>query len=115
MCYVVFYTFTDFFQKQFYNSVVMKNISKKMKLPPGCYEINEESSEKLRSTLPLGWISAFVCACGRNYKLLSSLRLHHRYECGKEPSLSCQYCDKKFYHKGNMKRHLITVHQEFLH
>ncbi|XP_065203457.1 zinc finger protein OZF-like [Planococcus citri] len=35
--------------------------------------------------------------CGRTYHCLSSFRSHVRYECGKEPSFTCQYCQKKFY------------------
>lgn len=87
------------------NSVITSN------MPPGSYHINSESSYQQRNTLPPGWTSAFVCACGRYYQRVSSLRLHYRLECGKEPSVSCNFCDKKFHHKGSMKRHVFSIHK----
>ncbi|KAG8308332.1 probable transcription factor Ken [Homalodisca vitripennis] len=80
------------------------------KMPPGSSFVSETSPAHLRQSLPPDWSSAYVCRCGRKYKLLPSLKLHLRFECGKEPSFSCQFCERRFHHKGSLKRHLYTIH-----
>lgn len=53
----------------------------------------------------------FMCPkCTKSYKLKHSLFRHLRYECGKNPSYSCNACDKKFKYKYDLK-----VHQSFKH
>ncbi|XP_050536137.1 longitudinals lacking protein, isoforms A/B/D/L-like isoform X15 [Daktulosphaira vitifoliae] len=49
-------------------------------------------------------------ACGKQYKHLTSLRSHIKFECGKEPQFSCGTCSRKFSIKSNCKRHEVLVH-----
>lgn len=52
----------------------------------------------------------FVCDCGRTYKADKYLKHHQRWECGKEPSYQCQYCDFKSKRKEGLKRHIERRH-----
>ncbi|KAL1452040.1 hypothetical protein WDU94_006359 [Cyamophila willieti] len=49
-------------------------------------------------------------ACGRQYKLKSSLLNHKRWECGKEPQFKCVLCS----YAAKQKAHLLT-HIKFKH
>jgi len=49
--------------------------------------------------------------CGRTYMREDALASHLKTECGVNPSFDCPRCDKRFKLKGNMKRHLIEIHQ----
>jgi hypothetical protein len=54
----------------------------------------------------------FKCSdCGKNYKSRTSLSLHQRLECGKEPKFSCPFCPKKCHQKGNLKVHIHSKHK----
>lgn len=48
--------------------------------------------------------------CGRRYKYSRSVWLHKKMECGKEPGYQCYICYKKFHRPGNLKSHIIMVH-----
>jgi len=53
----------------------------------------------------------YVCnACGKTYRWTKSLRVHQRYECGKEPQFCCPYCPHRTKLKGNLKTHVRNVH-----
>lgn len=55
----------------------------------------------------------FKCdACSKFYRSKTSLNLHKRWECGKEPKFACPYCDKKCHQKGNLKVHIISRHRD---
>ncbi|KAF6202951.1 hypothetical protein GE061_003358 [Apolygus lucorum] len=57
--------------------------------------------------------AAFKCdACPKFYRSKTSLNLHKRWECGKEPKFACPYCDKKCHQKGNLKVHIISRHRD---
>lgn len=60
----------------------------------------------------LGSTKFYCNNCNRSYKYRQSLKLHQRVECGKAPTLVCSFCDKKFYHKGNLQSHLGLVHKK---
>uniref|UniRef100_A0A146L3D4 Longitudinals lacking protein, isoforms A/B/D/L n=2 Tax=Lygus hesperus TaxID=30085 RepID=A0A146L3D4_LYGHE len=54
-----------------------------------------------------------VCpACKKTYKLMTSLRNHQRYECGKEPQFGCPHCSYKAHQKGSIKSHMFLRHPE---
>lgn len=54
----------------------------------------------------------FNCmTCGRVYRSKTALSLHVRVECGKEPQRQCVFCLRKFYHNGDLNRHLRHVHK----
>lgn len=54
----------------------------------------------------------FSCiSCGRVYRSKTALSLHVRVECGKEPQRQCVFCLRKFYHNGDLNRHLRHVHK----
>ncbi|KAF2888972.1 hypothetical protein ILUMI_17200 [Ignelater luminosus] len=77
---------------------------------------------------PYGALDYTCPACSRSYKYLRGLRLHIKYECGKEPQFACgfpncQYrskqkgkwpsktyacldCKKVYKHSGNLNRHI---------
>ncbi|KAG8308331.1 hypothetical protein J6590_002420 [Homalodisca vitripennis] len=48
--------------------------------------------------------------CGRRYRSKTAMMLHLRVECGKSPQLHCSVCQRLFYHRGNLRRHMLTVH-----
>ncbi|XP_056648397.1 longitudinals lacking protein, isoforms A/B/D/L isoform X11 [Diorhabda carinulata] len=53
----------------------------------------------------------FCPACGRGYKLKSSLRNHMKWECGKEPQFKCPYCSYKAKQKMHITRHIERMHK----
>lgn len=58
-------------------------------------------------------VKKFGCEkCGRRYSYNQGLKQHQKYECGKEPKFKCPICQRKFYQRGNMKSHIITVHNQ---
>lgn len=52
-----------------------------------------------------------ICDCGKSYKLSSSLH-NHRLVCGKPKQFSCPYCCHKAKYKGNLKKHVATLHTD---
>ncbi|XP_043465553.1 zinc finger protein CKR1-like [Leptopilina heterotoma] len=49
----------------------------------------------------------FNCpACGRVYKLKSSLRNHQKWECGKDPQFQCPHCVYRAKQKMHIARHM---------
>ena len=57
--------------------------------------------------------SEFECPnnCGRKYKYRQSMMLHFKFECGKEPQFECEFCQKRFAHKGSLRNHVGLVHK----
>ncbi|XP_057329563.1 sex determination protein fruitless-like isoform X9 [Microplitis mediator] len=59
----------------------------------------------------------FVCpneSCQRVYKLVTSLRTHLKYECGKERRIKCAHCDYKTHRKSDLKYHFKKHHAKLL-
>lgn len=55
----------------------------------------------------------FVCQkCGKRYQSKTSLSLHIRLECGKDPMFQCQVCLRKFHQGGSLNRHIRTIHRQ---
>lgn len=48
--------------------------------------------------------------CGKEYKFMSSLNRHLKYECQKEPSYVCPLCFKKAHLRSNLLQHIRLVH-----
>lgn len=48
--------------------------------------------------------------CNKSYKYDQSLRMHQRYQCGKEPQFKCNVCPYRTYLKGNMSKHCLRMH-----
>ncbi|XP_046663247.1 uncharacterized protein LOC124356132 [Homalodisca vitripennis] len=48
--------------------------------------------------------------CGKWYRSKTSLGLHRRLECGKEPAFQCPYCPLKTHQKGNLQVHIKKKH-----
>lgn len=61
---------------------------------------------------PLGGERRFSCACGRMYKSKGSLTDHQRWECGKDPTFQCPYCEYCAKRKKHLRRHVICVHKK---
>ena len=59
-----------------------------------------------------GWTD-FVCgSCGKSYNRLVNLQRHERVECGnKEKTFHCQYCERSFYHRFELKGHMFKLHK----
>lgn len=54
--------------------------------------------------------SRFVCPnCGKDYKVLGSLRRHLRYECGQRAQFKCTLCSHSFKRVENLKSHLLNT------
>lgn len=54
----------------------------------------------------------FSCLdCSKVYKSKTSLNLHQRLECGKEPKFACPFCPKRCHQKGNLKVHIHSKHK----
>ncbi|KAK9893025.1 hypothetical protein WA026_023239 [Henosepilachna vigintioctopunctata] len=57
-------------------------------------------------------MDAFPCEnCDRRYRYQRSLNTHRKYECGKFPEFKCRLCEYSAKLKGNLKKHLIRMHQ----
>lgn len=52
--------------------------------------------------------------CGRCYSHRNNLYIHKRFICGKEPQFKCQFCEHRAKLKGNLKKHIASVHQNKL-
>ncbi|KAG7205758.1 hypothetical protein KM043_007707 [Ampulex compressa] len=53
----------------------------------------------------------YTCdTCGKEYTWKPSLTRHKREECGKEPQFTCPVCSAKIRRSGQLKQHLIYVH-----
>lgn len=50
------------------------------------------------------------CFCGKWYRSKTSLGLHKRLECGKEPAFQCPYCPLRTHQKGNLQVHIKKKH-----
>ncbi|XP_022194777.2 longitudinals lacking protein-like [Nilaparvata lugens] len=61
-------------------------------------------------------LAFFSCEdCGRCYRSKTSLGLHKRLECGKEPTFQCPYCPLKTHQKGNLNVHIKKKHTNVPH
>ncbi|KAL1451421.1 hypothetical protein WDU94_005800 [Cyamophila willieti] len=50
--------------------------------------------------------------CGKKYRSKTSLSLHKRLECGKEPAFKCPHCPLKTHQKGNLMVHMKKKHNQ---
>ncbi|KAH1002488.1 hypothetical protein HUJ04_008571 [Dendroctonus ponderosae] len=48
--------------------------------------------------------------CGKNYKLKKSLQRHFKFECGKNATFPCHYCDHISKRRDNLKKHILAIH-----
>ena len=85
------------------------------------FKVNSSSSTPTAG-MAANWMSydcdneerKFFCDCGRAYKSKGSLTDHKRWECGKDPTFQCPYCEYCAKRKKHLRRHVICVHkQEF--
>lgn len=53
--------------------------------------------------------------CGKRYRSKTSLSLHKRLECGKEPAFQCPFCPLKTHQKGNLQVHIKKKHSDPRH
>ncbi|KAK9730015.1 Zinc finger, C2H2 type [Popillia japonica] len=59
---------------------------------------------------------AYICAlCNRKYNSKSTLLRHQRYECGAEKQYQCSQCQRGFYHKHQLKDHILRRHLPDIH
>lgn len=59
--------------------------------------------------------TAYCCTdCKKYYRSKTSLNLHKRWECGKEPKFLCPFCPKRCHQKGNLKVHIHSRHRNEL-
>lgn len=83
------------------------------------YEIDHSIGDKSKSKSSNGSgstacnrkVRLFYCQCGREYKSKGSLSDHLRWECGKNPSFQCPYCEYCAKRKKHLRRHVLCVHK----
>lgn len=83
-------------------------------MPPVEVPSDQQRSQHLsqREDLRRPRVSGHECVCGKRYKWLDSLRRHQRVECGnKAKRFSCNFCDKKYKYRYEMKNHIVTHHR----
>lgn len=51
--------------------------------------------------------------CTRSYMHLGSLKIHLKWECGKEPAFQCHLCDYRCKVRGNLKSHMTHMHSKW--
>lgn len=60
-------------------------------------------------------ISKHICEqCGKLYKQKGTLAFHLRYECGKEPQFSCDFCNYKAKRKTSLNSHIAFKHKNMI-
>lgn len=65
-----------------------------------------------RHERPKDAIGSYQCPnCSRKYFHKANLTRHQRLECGKEPTMNCQYCPYITKHKSSLKSHFKYKHQ----
>lgn len=74
---------------------------------------NTPSRRRRASRLPPQNELLYSCLnnCGKTYKYRQSMMLHVKFECGKEPQFQCEFCHKKFAHRGSLRNHVGLVHK----
>lgn len=77
------------------------------------YQIKHQSDIDTSEWPSIGneYSQEFRCHCGREYKSKGSLADHRRWECGKDPSFQCPYCEYRAKRKKHLKRHVLCVHK----
>uniref|UniRef100_T1GF64 C2H2-type domain-containing protein n=1 Tax=Megaselia scalaris TaxID=36166 RepID=T1GF64_MEGSC len=73
-------------------------------------KLRDEANDEVNDETNSDDSKPFSCHCGKVYKKKTYLRQHQRFDCGVEPSFSCEYCWAKFSRKPNLKRHIALVH-----
>lgn len=72
----------------------------------GARATNKESNNKTSTSE-----NPFPCpTCPKSYKSKTSLAMHLKYQCGREPQFLCPFCSHRTYLKGNMKQHCVLKH-----
>lgn len=86
--------------------------TKNIELFPENVEVSsgDEANDEVNDETNSDDSKPFSCHCGKVYKKKTYLRQHQRFDCGVEPSFSCEYCWAKFSRKPNLKRHIALVH-----
>lgn len=86
--------------------------SMEMKSFSSINKIKSTPSLNKSASLSVQLATGFECsACGRLYKLKSSLRNHQKWECGKEPQFKCPFCVYKAKQKMHVARHMERMHK----
>lgn len=52
--------------------------------------------------------------CDKSYTMKNNLRRHQRVECGKEKTILCYICNKKFYYRQELMLHIRIKHHRAL-
>lgn len=57
-------------------------------------------------------VKKFRCEkCGKMYAWKQGLLNHVRFVCGKDPQFHCSVCTYKTHRKGNLMRHILSLHK----
>lgn len=93
-------------------------ISSSMWVPPASFRqvwANQEKMSLISSSSSSSSLhqKPFVCQkCGKRYQSKTSLSLHTRLECGKEPMFQCHVCLRRFHQGGSLNRHVRSLHRQ---
>lgn len=69
----------------------------------------KSSEEPLAVAVAAGSEEKCICSCGKAYSTDASLRFH-KYECGKEPSFQCLYCEYRAKRNTTLTKHMRSKH-----
>lgn len=92
----LFFSFFPISDSQTYNIVSEEDI----------FMLNKQNIKNISAN-----VYYYYCQCGRNYKLLSSLRKHMKWECGKVATFFCQHCEYKSKLNPNLLKHIRLRHK----
>lgn len=57
-------------------------------------------------------IQDYTCnKCGITYMYRGSFQRHSKFKCGITPKFGCSLCEKVFFQKSNLNRHVFVMHR----
>ncbi|KAK3915518.1 Longitudinals lacking protein, isoforms A/B/D/L [Frankliniella fusca] len=88
------------------------SLSTENSYPQGTLEFNEWAGNAHTLSKPTDCVKKlYTCGqCNKSYMRYTSLYRHRRFECGKTPAFSCQFCPHRSKQKADLKRHILRKH-----
>ncbi|KAG8259459.1 hypothetical protein J6590_014929 [Homalodisca vitripennis] len=48
--------------------------------------------------------------CGKVYKWRGNMLTHKKFQCGKSPTIQCEFCDYRTFRRSHLRRHTFSKH-----